>query len=822
MRIRGLVLRTVSPLLCLAALNATLQAAPLVCPSGTPLGRIELTVVPAGGGVGLSVQTVNRVLPGERISYRPVDLASPANKDARVSLILVPADGSKLFVSDPAPAGQATSWQVPFRTELASLVWGPNGLNKAKVSNLVAKDSGLIGQLADYAAKTAETQALLQAIAQQQTLDTGESVDAAVAGFATRYSPARIDRTQPINVQLGALLHGVNPALAAYDPLAQNPQQQAAQTAGLVAAVAGLFLGNGAGLAATGGAALVNLHSVLFPRTQFLSALAQPESPATADAGSAPLHIASLCGGNKPAAAHTELAFLWAMRFPDAPAPDFALPVGRHLAIGVKSTLPLEVDSPDWKLAARVQDWCLVSAGNSTTVPVPVKVNTTAKTIELDLTKAKLKPGSWKLAGSWDWDRIEVSGSVELHDLTRLTSARLSPASQDKLIAGAGPVDLDLTGDDFEFVRKIQFKKQGDPWAQPQSVTLQPSPAPAPEGPRTSLKLRLDATPLKPGNYVFLIAQADDKPQEAPFKVLPAMPALTGTPLVLNTGLDSQSVTLHGSGLDRIESLAADNARITLGDPGPGDSRVVTVQLAPAAKPGTLLALRMKVKDVTEPISADDAFLIAGPRPAITTVRQSPQAGLGIALNPGEMASNTTVSFELGIIHAAAPSEVDLSCADSAGPPAVKAKLGDAKDDLKLTQESSGSLYLLFRPDAIGRPGCTVTAELLTPNNRQSEERKLGVIVLLPQLDSFEVTDQKAGNASYVATLEGRDLETIAKVGWDATNGVPVDSIPTPVPGQGNKENLRVAVPWPAPAPHAPLYIWLRGEERGRLTTSRD
>jgi hypothetical protein len=39
--------------------------------------------------------------------------------------------------------------------------------------------------------------------------------------------------------------------------------------------------------------------------------------------------------------------------------------------------------------------------------------------------------------------------------------------------------------------------------------------------------------------------------------------------------------------------------------------------------------------------------------------------------------------------------------------------------------------------------------------------------------------------------------------------------------GGDNKESLRVAIPWPAPAPHAPLYIWLRGEERGRLTSAQ-
>ena len=45
--------------------------------------------------------------------------------------------------------------------------------------------------------------------------------------------------------------------------------------------------------------------------------------------------------------------------------------------------------------------------------------------------------------------------------------------------------------------------------------------------------------------------------------------------------------------------------------------------------------------------------------------------------------------------------------------------------------------------------------------------------------------------------------------------------IPSPVAGEASKERLRIVVLWPAPAPHAPLYIWLRGETTGRLTSTK-
>jgi hypothetical protein len=94
----------------------------------------------------------------------------------------------------------------------------------------------------------------------------------------------------------------------------------------------------------------------------------------------------------------------------------------------------------------------------------------------------------------------------------------------------------------------------------------------------------------------------------------------------------------------------------------------------------------------------------------------------------------------------------------------------------------------------------------------------IGRVIRVPRLDKFTLTGEKVGDASYAGAVEGRDLDVIEKAGWDAQNGVPVESIPTPVPGDSARQTLRVVLPWPAPAPHAPLYVWLRGESQGRKT----
>ena len=105
--------------------------------------------------------------------------------------------------------------------------------------------------------------------------------------------------------------------------------------------------------------------------------------------------------------------------------------------------------------------------------------------------------------------------------------------------------------------------------------------------------------------------------------------------------------------------------------------------------------------------------------------------------------------------------------------------------------------------------------------NGDSAPKKLGRIVLLPRIESFQLTDQKASDGAFYGEIRGRNLETIAKTGWDAQTGIATDSIPTPAADGGPSETLRVKEPWPAPAPHSPLYIWLRGEEKGRATTAK-
>src|SRR5215472_6506606 len=95
-------------------------------------------------------------------------------------------------------------------------------------------------------------------------------------------------------------------------------------------------------------------------------------------------------------------------------------------------------------------------------------------------------------------------------------------------------------------------------------------------------------------------------------------------------------------------------------------------------------------------------------------------------------------------------------------------------------------------------------------------------LTVLPPLDQFTLTSEPAGPSAYAGARKGSGLDLVERTGWDSDHGLPVEAIPAPVAGEPGKQTLRIALPWPAPAPHAPLYVWLRGEEKGRKTAVTD
>jgi hypothetical protein len=199
------------------------------------------------------------------------------------------------------------------------------------------------------------------------------------------------------------------------------------------------------------------------------------------------------------------------------------------------------------------------------------------------------------------------------------------------------------------------------------------------------------------------------------------------------------------------------------------------------------------------------AIVIAGPRPRITAVRKSSGDGAAIALRAGEVPAGAPVSFELSVQHLGSGATVDLTC-------------GEKGVRVPARTAGAGVLFFAIDPGTVGQTGCSLAATVAVPATGISEPVALGRVVRLPRIERFQLTDEKLGDAIYAGIVEGEDLETIAKTGWDDQSGLGVDALPTAVGGDAHRQTLKIALPWPAPAPHAPLFFWLRGETQGRPT----
>ncbi|MGE5644410.1 MAG: hypothetical protein ACM336_01335 [Acidobacteriota bacterium] len=782
-------------------------AVPRSCPASVPLGSFELTVQPPGAGAPRSARDVNIVRSGDKLVYAPIGNPGDDAKKARISLVLVPSDkNAKLSVTDPLPANKRAEWTAPARLAVIGVVYGPQGLDHKKVENLLAKDKELITQLADYAQQTAQVEALIDTLrSAEQGPAPSRNLEAALSGFAAQYGTTvpKLDRSASTDQQAAALFSALNPALGAYDPLAPTAASRMQQSAGLAASVAALFLGSNVGLAAGGAAMVQNFRTMLFPGTDFRSALAQP----------AEKNGFTLCA-KREAAKRTRMAYLWAYRVPDAGAPKLSLVAPVHVPAGLKSAVAATAaTAPEWASAARAHDWTLVPAeGQPLPVPVAVKTTGEARALELDL--KGVPAGTYHLAAKWDWDSFEVAGDVNVHALSDLKTVIVPAESRDRLVEATGLVPVKLTGPDLEFVEKITLDKQ------PLEFKL---PAGRRGGPQTSLETAVDTNRFKAGTYKLALQQADGSIAEIPVRVLPPNPKIDGLPLRANLGEEKQRIVLRGKGLARIERIESDQASIELGQGAAEDaSRDLFIRLSETAKKGDRIALAVKVEGMESPLQMPGAIEIAGPRPRIAQMSVSVAEDLGVTLKDGELPSGSFASISMRVENVDSRPAVHIACAESEKTLAAQTlRSGERLNSVRVDSAGPGTLFVSLDAGAIGRAGCTLTAVVETDEAGKSDVRELGRVVRLPRISGFTLTDERAGDTAYVGVLTGYDLETIERAGWDPHVGLPVNDLPRPVAGERDRQTLRIPLSWPAPAPHAPVYVWLRGETEGRATRAK-
>lgn len=781
--------------------NAPTVPSPQACPAGVLIANVDLTVHPTDGGEPKPLRSLNVLRAGYVVRYAPNGLPGANQKKAEVALVLAPGGNGKLEVLESRPASKPAEWTVPIRAAIAVLVYGPQGLNEKKINSVVGKDAQLVSQLADYADKTTQTEALLDALMRyDRNSNGGDQLQAALLGFSSRFGAVntRLDRTKPLDEQAGVLLGTLNPALSSYDPLAPQQTLRLQQSASLAASVAALFFGNTVGLAAGGTSMLLNVRTLMFPNVEFRSSFAQ----------ATPGQSLTLCA-RPEAKSRTKLGYLWATRLPNTDAPEIRLASPAHVAIGVKSKLPIAKETP---LLGRAAGWTLVSEGRA----IPVVAKASPKELELDLAGFAGPPGAYRLQGRWDWETLPVEGDVHIYALPELRSIQIVGASQDRLIERTGLIPVELEGDDFQFVQRATLRPVSDRRLPAAELAL----APAPAGSRLRLATEIDTTNLPAGDYVIALAQAGNVQKDVPIRVLPPNPAITNLPLRSNVGEKIQILELRGTGLNRVERITSENAEVAL--IRTKNKTALQVRLPESASPGDRLNLALKVEGVEAPIAVSGAIEVVGPRPRIRSVSSSAPENLGVRLKDNEVPAGSFTSFSVAIDPIRSHPFVNLQCAErSVTLESVRLRAGEQNDSVRVQQASAESLFVSLEPSSIGPVGCTVTLTVETETEGKSDPHKLGRVVRLPRIESFELTAERLGEEGYAGLLKGQDLETIEKAGWAENDGLPVRGLPTPIAREGARQLLKIALPWPPPAPRSPVYIWLRGERTGRATEAR-
>ncbi len=793
-------------------------APPVVCPAGAPIGNIDLRVRNARGGVPLPLKTINRLEEGDAILYRPLVRATETRK-GEVAIVLVAAvrepNQDQITVLTPRRAAQPAEWKVPSRSSVAAFVYGPAGLNAAKVKQFLSKDDGLIAQLADYAEKTSQTEALLQALASDT--GSGETLNAAFQGFASQYGfSAQLDRTLPPNQQMMLALRSLNPAVAGYDPISPQPSQRIGQTASLATSIAALFFGSPVGLAAGGAAMLLEMRSVVFPNTIFRSSFAQP----------IPEDGLGLCGHRDAVPPHTKVAYLWATRVPNIGPPHVTFQKALSLPAGMKAPLPVEVPSDiDWKYLDRARKWTLEPIAKSgKSFPVAVHQDADPKALQIDLTKSAVIPGKYRLTANWDWDSFAVSGEVNVAGLGAFEKARLAADSQDHLIAKSGRVVVSMEGADFQFVTKAELIKPGDKFFTPAAVPFA-VPQGFREGTQPRMDLQVNTGDLDAGDYRLLLTQADGKTHPVPIALLPPPPRFDNLPLLVNCGVTSREITLKGEHLNLLAALKAPGLGATLGPAKPdGSERQATLQLDPNVTTGKEFDLQAYVENRSTPLMLQRAVRIVGPLPSVTGSKVSMPPGLKISLQPGELPADYVLSALVHVSGFAADTGIALQCrGDNRTGPVLHTGLKGGP--LNLEHLGMNQFFLTFA-DGIFQNNCELLAmpepaEASGGSVPESQGYWIGRIVHVPKIELLKFNGLQVGPPIATdpvrMTLYGRDLETIERVGWDPDHPNPVVELPSPLPDEGPRQMLPITLPI-APAT-LPLYVWLRGDTKARATT---
>jgi hypothetical protein len=730
-------------------------AAP-ACPAGVAVAHFRAEIRRAGADLAIPVERVNTLRKGDTVTFIPSD--GPAGADlakARVALVVLTAAG-EMIVLETKKANARVFWTIPDDASAVALAYGPRGFDEDRVKGLASKDPEVIAQLAEYSEKTTQTELLVASLAAGTVDDRG--FDGALRGLASAQGASALNRTAPADQQTLAMLRGLNPAIGAYDPLAPDQRQRWQQSTTLASSVAGMFFGSYVGLAGGGASMFLNLRGMLFPKTELRSAL---------------LRDTALCAAKRDAP-RARLGFLWARRLPGGSAPSLKLTKVAHVAAGLPATIPVDATGDELTTAGRAFRWKLTSADGAiarTAVSTPASENALRFI-------APAKPGRYTLAADWDWTPLSVEGAIEVHALPQLSAVKLSKT----LIAGTGRVRARLEGAPLYFLQSVTLRKPNDALAKPVAIPFAATD--------TGAEIEIDTASLDAAPYVLELRQQGGTSANIPVFIEAPAPVISGLPLQVHRGA-SDTVTLTGTGLDRIQNITARSAVVKW------DRARRTAQFTLKPDAPDSLDLDLTLEGRPTPFKLANAVAVNAAKPKIVAVHRAAQPAGTVERRENEIDSAQPASFSLRLDRPATTS-IALRC-------------GAELSVFESRQIAPDTIYVTIPASHLD--GCALEASA-----GGSAHASVGLMTSLPAIENFTLSNDPAGDAKFKGALRGQRLEKIARTGWTADHSEEATDLPTPIE---SVQQLPVVMPWPAPAPHAPLQVWLRGEQNPRKTTAR-
>lgn len=864
---------------CQQAIAQEMQASNL-------LGRFRLRVENvnrqgADGARTIPLTRVNRLAGGQKIVLARlenyIDQKKEDRKDAWLAFYAVSPSIAELGqngVYDDNGAPTHPEWQIPDNggVRILGLVfshkkWSDN--LAAKIKNALNDPDYLhfITQLANYADLKAEEESIKKAAAHWEESQNDEPLVALLDEFASRYrfDTSRLDRGDPAILRLHQLMRAVTPALMSSDPSDPQSSSNLRRVARSVGNIAGSAASVGVPFAGLikGLTTLATNISVPFKRIDDIEpVLIQKEDPDN-------ITLYSLSAPTKP----QDTIYLGALITRVDKPGTVEIESNQHLPIGQGALLRLQRSIPQLH---RARDWELVNADTGQTHKRITISQASPDTLKLNWEQmsniAELpQDGRYVLEAAWDWDKDKLkTNEFRLHS-PEPGEARVHPAPENPLVAGKGPVRVEMEADDFQFVDKLELFKAPDrgwekspvplvSWNRPPGSSARQLRSKADGAPLFRLSNRdtdsgkhpilvfdLDTTELSPGFYHLGISSFGKTATHADLTIYPPDPVIRNEQLRINIGPgEPDTLTLKGTGLEWICGISSEKLTWKLHEdpntcdlgswPSAGDQsrRTATISLNEGSgfEEGECQPFQLQLLSRTGDRSVERGCVeLVGPRPGIDGHHRILPVGADPGLREDEVPAGIRAGFKIQVKNLGSPPSLELGCVPAGKPFQAALTLvdGQRQGTASFNLTGNDTLFLSLDPEGLYVPDCFLTARLKDRTRGLSNSYTLGKVIRLPRIERFVMTRKRLDDLQeceleneatqlYEGILTGEHLYQIVRTGWNETEGCPVAGAPAPSPTGSEEQTLRIPVPWPPPEPHAPLFIWLHGEETGRAT----